>query len=138
MKILFLFSFALLGMFDCHSQTIILLLYEEIPYTKDSVKSYYDIYFNPDQIGKAKSVNVRYIINFDQRKLEKFEDGELTLQSEFEIISELMPYSKSFFIVFELSEGVKRGLVSEFSKVYSYEIIEDKGELIYFEKYSIY
>lgn len=125
-------------MFECQGQTIILLLYEEIPYSKDSAKSYYDIYFNPDQIGKAKSVNVRYIINFDQKILEKFEDDELTLQSEFEIISELMPYSKSFFIVFELSEGVNRGLVSEFSKGYSYEIIEGKGELIYFENYKIY
>lgn len=138
MKCFFLFLFTVLRIISFQSQTILLTVYEEIPYYKDSAKSCLDIYFNPDQIGKAKRVNVRYIINFDQRKLEKFEDGELTLQTEFEIISELMPYSKSFFIVFELSEGVKKGLVSEFSKVYSYEIIEGIGNLIYFESFGIY
>lgn len=137
MKRLFLSAIFAVSAFTSNAQTRIINVYEVATFSKNSLTNSFDAFYKPDEVGDTIEVSKRFIINFSDSTFIEYADGVKITEGKIDVISELLPNSNQFFILFIESDNHVRG-INSFSNTRL--LFEQRNNITYveqFEKYSI-
>jgi hypothetical protein len=139
MKNLILSAFFAVVAFTSTAQSLMINVYAVKTLTNNTTKSAFSVLFDPIRYeASVTEVNIRYIVNFNNNTIQKYEDGELLLDTTFIIVSELMSASKQFFIVFNDKDNHSISLTKQLNEVFEFSVNNNMNVVTSFDNFTIY
>lgn len=137
MKNLILSAIFAVVAFSSNAQTRIINVYEVATFSKNALTNSFDAFYEPDEVGDTIKVSKRFIINFSDSTFIEYADGEKITEGKIDIVSELLPNSDQFFILFIDSNNHVRGINNSLNLGLLFEQRDNITYIESFEKFSI-
>jgi len=139
MKKLFLSAIFAVITFTCNAQSLMINVYTIKTLYNDTTASAFSVLFDSSRLETiVTEVNIRYIVNFNKKTIQKYTDGELLLDTSFIVVSELMPASKQFFIMFNDKDNRSISLTKQLNEIFEFSVNDNMNVVTLFDNFTIY